>query len=88
MLKLELSNPWNTLLNESKRKPQAQRYMKKEKFGKKEKTAKCTYCGMPGTRINFGKEVRTLCKVCLSKLNAKHQEVQVNDSTFVRASKL
>ena len=88
-MKLELSNnPWGIILNHGKKKPNAQRYMKKERFGKKEKTHKCTFCGMPGTRITFGKEVRTLCKDHLAKLNAKHQEVQVNKDTFKKASEL
>ena len=62
--------------------------MKKQKFDTKSKTVKCTFCGKPGTTIKFGKEKRTLCKDHLAKLNAKHQDVQVNTSTFVKASKL
>lgn len=85
-----ISDPWGIILRQAaKKKPLSQsRYMKKEKFGKKEKTKKCTYCNKPGTAIRFGKEVRTLCKDHLSKLNRKHQEVQVNDDTFKKASEL
>ena len=88
-LKLELSsNPW-AIINRGAYKPKNQKIvMKKVKFGTKEKTNKCTFCDLPGTRIRFGKEVRTLCKIHLKKLNAKHQEVQVNKDTFVKASKL
>jgi len=60
--------------------------MSKQKFDTKSKTVKCTYCGKPGTKIRFGKENRTLCKDHLAKLNAKHQEFQVNDLTFVRGN--
>lgn len=62
--------------------------MKKVKFDTKSKTKKCTFCDLPGTTILFGKEKRTLCKIHLAKLNAKHLEVQVNKDTFVKASKL
>lgn len=62
--------------------------MKKVKFDTKSKTKKCTFCGKPGTTIYFGKDKRTLCKFHLAKLNAKHQEVQVNKDTFVKASEL
>ena len=85
-----LNNPWNHILSaENFRKTASQKtYMRKEKFGKKEKSHKCTYCNKPGTRIKFGKEVRTLCKDHLAKLNAKHQEIQVNNDTFKKANQL
>lgn len=75
-------------LAEARRTKNNKVVMKKVKFDTKSKTKKCTYCGKPGTTIRFGKEVRTLCKDHLKKLNAKHQEVQVNKDTFVKASKL
>jgi len=62
--------------------------MKKVRFATQDKTKKCTFCGMPGTIIFFGKEKRTLCKDHIRKLNAKHQEVQVNNDTFKKASEL
>lgn len=42
----------------------------------------------PWAIITFGKEKRTLCKIHLTKLNAKHQKVQVNQDTFKKASEL
>ena len=83
-----MNNPWAEI-NKGAHKPKNQKIvMKKVKFGTKEKTAKCTFCGKSGTRIKFGKEVRTLCKFHLMQLNRKHQEVQVTKATFVKASEL
>ena len=62
--------------------------MKKERYGKKEKTKRCTYCNLPGTTILFGKDKRTLCKFHLSQLNAKHEQHTISSSTFKKASEL
>lgn len=62
--------------------------MKKVKLATQDKTKKCTFCGLPGTRIPFGKEVRTLCKNHLKKLNAKHEKFDVTSTTFTKASQL
>lgn len=89
VLKLELSNnPWAFINQGAHKQKNNKVVMKKVKFDTKSKTKKCTYCNLPGTRIKFGKEVRTLCKIHLQKLNRKHQEVQVNKATFVKASEL
>ena len=62
--------------------------MKKTKFGKKEKTAKCSICGKSGTRLKFGKQTIIRCKEHIQQLNRKNQEIQVNENTFVKASEL
>lgn len=82
------NTPWGIILSESKRKPNAQRYMKKERFGKKEKTVRCSICGKPGTRLKFGKQTIVRCTFHIKQLNKKNQEVQVNKDTFVKASEL
>ena len=83
-----INNPWG-FINQGAHKPKNQKIvMKKIRLGTNEKTKKCTYCGKPGIVIYFGKEKRTLCKLCRIKLNRKHQEVQVTKATFVKASEL
>ena len=86
---MKLNNPWAEIYKlYGKKKPNQQRYMKKQKFDTKSKTKKCTYCNLPGTTIRFGNTVRTLCKDHLKKLNAKHEDHKVTSDTFKKASEL
>lgn len=64
--------------------------MKRERFGKLEKTKRCGApdCKMPGTTIKFGKEVRILCRDHLQQLNRKHEKYTVTRDTFKKASEL
>ena len=82
------ASPW-AIINSAAVKPKNQKIvMKKVRFGTNEKTKTCTFCNLPGTRIKFGNEVRTLCKNHLKKLNAKHEKFDVSSTTFQKASKL
>lgn len=77
------SSPW-AIINQGLQKKKKQTVlMKKEKFGKNEKTAKCSICGKPGTRLKFGKQIIIRCTECLKKANNKKE---VYPAVFKKAS--
>lgn len=48
--------------------------MKRTRFGKKEKTAKCSICGKSGTRLKFGKQTIIRCSECIKQLNSRNDK--------------
>lgn len=79
------SSPW-ALINNGLAKKKIQRtYMKKTKFGTREKTINCSSCGKPGTRIKFGKQTLIRCTACIKKLNNKNEAYP---AVFKKASEI
>lgn len=85
---INLNNPWAIINRGAYKKKNNKIVMTKVRFGTKEKTKKCTFCGLPGTTIRFGNENRTLCRDHIKKLNAKHDHHSVTKDTFKKASQL
>lgn len=78
-------SPWAIINSALSKKPNAKKYMKKERFGKNEKTIKCGICGASGSRLKFGKQTVIRCSEHIKQLNAKND---VHAAVFKKASQL